>query len=190
MNRKERTISETIEKLMVDQIARELYNHNVYRTYANYYYVRGLFKLYLYYEMRSNEEYNHHQWIVDRLYRAGVDFNYPEVPAVKANHVILKPEDSFQKVVDLEIETTMYINKMIETAKEEKDWQTEGWLKRTLNEEQMEEEDISRTIQAMAEEDTDWQTKEDTILSYYNNLNRVTEGDRDVIDNSSFLKQR
>lgn len=79
---------------------------------------------------------------------------------------------------------------MIETAKEEKDWQTEGWLKRTLNEEQMEEEDISRTIQAMAEEDTDWQTKEDTILSYYNNLNRVTEGDRDVIDNSSFLKQR
>ena len=34
MNRKERTISETMEKLMIDQIARELYNHNVYRTYA------------------------------------------------------------------------------------------------------------------------------------------------------------
>ena len=48
MNRKERTISENMEKLMIDQISRELYNHNVYRTYANYYYVRGLFKLHLY----------------------------------------------------------------------------------------------------------------------------------------------
>lgn len=42
----------------------------------------------------------------------------------------------------------------------------------------------------MSEEDTDWQTMEDTILSYYNGLNRVTEGDRNIIDNSSFLKQR
>lgn len=42
----------------------------------------------------------------------------------------------------------------------------------------------------MSEEDTDWQTKEDTILSYYNGLNRVIEGDRNIIDNSSFLKQR
>lgn len=190
MNRKERTISENMEKLMIDQISRELYNHNVYRTYANYYYVRGLFKLHLYYEMRSNEEYNHHQWIVDRLYRAGVDFNYPEVPAIKSNHVILKPEDSFGKTVDLEIETTMWIAKMIEAAREEKDWQTEGWLKRTLMEEQMEEEDVSRIILTMSEEDTDWQTKEDTILSYYNGLNGVIEGDRDIIDNNSFLKQR
>lgn len=42
----------------------------------------------------------------------------------------------------------------------------------------------------MAEENTDWQTKENTILSYYNGLNRVIEGDRDIIDNNSFLKQR
>lgn len=42
----------------------------------------------------------------------------------------------------------------------------------------------------MSEEDTDWQTMEDTILSYYNGLNRVIEGDRDIIDNNSFLKQR
>ena len=42
----------------------------------------------------------------------------------------------------------------------------------------------------MSEEDTDWQTKEDTILSYYNGLNREIEGDRDIIDNNSFLKQR
>ena len=109
---------------------------------------------------------------------------------IKSNHVILKPEDSFGKTVDLEIETTMWISKMIEAAREEKDWQTEGWLKRTLMEEQMEEEDVSRIILTMSEEDTDWQTKEDTILSYYNGLNRVIEGDRDIIDNNSFLKQR
>jgi hypothetical protein len=42
----------------------------------------------------------------------------------------------------------------------------------------------------MSEEDTDWQTKEDTILSYYNGLNRVIEGARNIIDNNSFLKQR
>ena len=57
--------------------------------------------------------------------------------AIKSNHVILKPEDSFGKTVDLEIETTMWISKMIEAAREEKDWQTEGWLKRTLMEEQI-----------------------------------------------------
>ena len=56
--------------------------------------------------------------------------------------------------------------------------------------EQMEEEDVSRIILTMSEEDTDWQTKEDTILSYYNGLNRVIEGDRDIIDNNSFLKQK
>ena len=42
----------------------------------------------------------------------------------------------------------------------------------------------------MSEEDTDWQTKEDTILSYYNGLNRVIEGARNIIDNNSFLKQK
>jgi hypothetical protein len=33
--------------------------------------------------------------------------------------------------------------------------------------EQIEEESISRTIAEMANEDTDWQTKQDTILSFY-----------------------
>lgn len=137
MNRKERTISENVEKLLIEQLGRELYNHNVYKTYANFYYTNGLHKLYLYYEMRASEEYNHHQWIVDRLYRAGIDFNYPMIPAIKQEHIILKPEDSFEKVVELEIDTTMRIAKIIKVTKEEEDWQTEGWLKRTLMEEQI-----------------------------------------------------
>ena len=41
-DRKDQTISEKVAKLMVDQISRELYNHNAYRTFANFYYKLGL----------------------------------------------------------------------------------------------------------------------------------------------------
>lgn len=57
----------------------------------------------------------------------------------------------------------------------EGDWATFNWLmgdddeKGRLVKEQVEEESISRTIANMAQEDTDWLTKEDTILSFYRN---------------------
>ena len=79
----------------------------------------------------------------------------------------------FEATVDREIETTESINKIVKQAIQEGDWATEAWLKGNDDEhgklvlEQIEEESISRTIAEMANEDTDWQTKQDTILSFY-----------------------
>lgn len=46
----------------------------------------------------------------------------------------------------------------------------------------MKEENISRHIQAITEDDTDWLTKQDTILSYYNNREYATDTQRDIIN--------
>lgn len=182
MNRKNRIISEKVAKLMTDQISRELYNHNVYRSFANFYYNYGLLKLYQYYDMRANEEYNHHQWLRDRLNRAGVDFSYPAVPQVKQEHIILGPEGSFDRTVNLEIETTAWISKIVEACLEERDFQTERWLKTVMLEEQFEEEVVSRTVAEIAQqEDVDWLTKEDSILNYYNHEQQENFDKRDLI---------
>ena len=181
-NRKDQTRSEKVAKLMVDQISRELYNHNAYRTFANFYYKLGLCKLSQYYQLRAFEEYNHHSWLFDRLTQSGVEFEYPKVDAIKPGHLITKPEQSFPITVNLEIETTEWINGIVKQCLEEGDYITEQWLKEVMLGEQHEEENISRHIQAITEDDTDWLTKQDTILSYYNNREYATDIQRDIIN--------
>ncbi|MDR2873335.1 MAG: hypothetical protein LBV42_01085 [Methanobrevibacter sp.] len=163
--RREQSIKPKTVKLLVEQIAHELYNHNLYRTFANYFAVKGLHKLEQYYVSRANEEITHHQWIVDRLNYADVRYKYPEVPAVDA--VIDDEESTFVQTVDKEIETTLLIYKIVEAAEQEKDWETVKWLQDTLVDEQTEEEHISRKFLKIARQDTDWVTKEDYILSEY-----------------------
>lgn len=182
MNRREQTISNEVAQLMIDQISRELYNHNVYRTYANFYYQRGLCKLFDYYQLRAFEEYNHHSWLFDRLTQCGVEFEYPKVDAIKSEHIITKLEESFPNTVSLEIETTGWINGIVKQCIKEGDYTTEQWLKEVMLGEQHEEENISRHIQAITEDDTDWLTKQDTILSYYNNREYATDTQRDIIN--------
>ena len=181
-NRKDQTISPKVAQLLVDQISRELYNHNVYRTYANTMYKLGLCKLHQYYLLRAFEEYNHHSWLYDRLTQSGVEFEYPKVDAIKPGHIITKPEEAFPNTVNLEIETTEWINQIVAVCMEEKDYITEQWLKEVMLGEQHEEENNSRHIQAISEEDTDWLTIEDSILSYYNNKEYATDVQRDIIN--------
>lgn len=135
--RRDQTISDKVAKLMVDQIGRELYNHNAYRTYANFYYKLGLCKLHEYYLLRAFEEYNHHSWIFDRLTQSGIEFEYPKVESIKPGHLITKPDQSFPITVGLEIETTEWINQIVEACLEEKDYMTEQWLKEVMLGEQM-----------------------------------------------------
>jgi ferritin len=163
--RRVQSISPKTAKLLIEQISHELYNHNLYRTFANYFAVKGLHKLEEYYIARANEESNHHQWIVDRLNYADVLYQYPAVPAV--NVTIPDEESTFVQTLDKEIETTVGIYKIVETAEKEKDWETVKWLQDGLVDEQNEEEHISRKFLKIARQDTDWVTKEDYILSEY-----------------------
>ena len=84
-------ISNPIRRLLIEQISHELYNHNLYRTFANFYGIRGFSKLEEYYIKRAEEEKVHHDWIIDYLNEVDAPVSYPSVP-----EVIEKPENLFQ----------------------------------------------------------------------------------------------
>jgi ferritin len=164
--RRKKSIGDKTAKLLVEQIAHELYNHNLYRTFANYFAVKGLHKLEEYYIARANEEINHHTWIVDRLNYADVSYKYPAIPPVDVK--IKDEEDTFVQTLDKEIETTDLIYNIVNAATEENNWETVYWLQQTLVDEQNEEEHISRKFLKIAQQDTDWVAKEEYILDSYN----------------------
>lgn len=143
MDRKRKTISDAVEELLVKQISHELYNHNLYKTFANYFAVISIPDLERYYEKRATEEYHHHQWIIDRLNEADCEIVYPEIP--KVSEEINDVEDPFKLTVLKEIETTELINNIARVAHDENDFQTFTWLQQKLIPEQHEEESISRT---------------------------------------------
>ena len=126
MDRKIKTISDSVGDLLVKQIAHELFNHNLYRTFANFFALEGIVSLEKYYIARAEEELVHHRWIVDRLNEADYDFMYPAVEAVteKFEDIV----DPFKLTVLKEIETTELINKIADEAFKECDWQTLTWL--------------------------------------------------------------
>lgn len=166
--RRKQTISPEVAQLLVDQIPRELHNHAIYRTFANFFALKGLTDLETYYIQRADEEINHHRWIVDRLNYCDVPFCYPSTPAVEEEF----PEDDveacvfpFQRTVDLEIETTEWIFAIADAAKAEGDWETFYWLQQTLIDEQNEEEATSRTALDIAcMNDASWIRRSKEIL--------------------------
>ena len=143
MDRKTKTISDSVGKLLVEQISNELYNHNLYRTFANFFALEGIVDLEKYYIKRAEEEYLHHKWIVDRLNEADYDFKYPCVEAIEVTFEDYI--DPFKQTVLKEIETTELIYAIVDATMEEKDWQTFKWLQELLVSEQHEEESTSRT---------------------------------------------
>lgn len=164
-------LSKDIIDMLVTQLGAELSNHNLYKTFANYFGTNGLPKLEEYFLKRAEEEYLHHNWIYWYLSYNDASFTYPKVDAIDIdipNHVF-----PFTATVDKEIETTMHINEIVDQAAKEKDWATFNWLNGSSKEEgqlvkeQVEEESISRTIADLAQEDNDWLIKQDSILSFY-----------------------
>lgn len=166
-------LSDEMVKLLVKQLGSELSNYHLYRTFAAYFSAQGLPKLEQYFIDRANEENHHHDWIFWYLNYNDAEYAYPEIKAVDVK--IPNRVFPFTATVDREIETTLSINKIVNHAMKEGDWATFNWLMGDSDEEgrlvkeQVEEESISRTIANMAQEDTDWLTKQDTILSFYRN---------------------
>ena len=189
MDRTEQTMSDAVASMMKAQMGREMYNHNVYKSYSNFFFVRGNIKMAKYYEERANEEYNHHNWFFDRLNQSGVELEYPAVEALKKQHQITTPEAAFTNTVALEIETTNEINAIVKQCISEGDYQNEHWLKEVLLEEQTEEETISRLIRDMAESKSDWLSKGSTILEFYEDREYATSEDREIINECKCKKK-
>ena len=166
-------VSETIKNMLIDQIKHELYNHNLYLTFANFYGVQGLIVLEEYYIRRAAEEKKHHDWIYRYLGTNDVMFSYPQIDQISDEFSELI--DPIKITVDVENETTALIYKIVEQALEEKDWATYNWLMDNNDEtgmlvkEQIEEMSISRTVLDIAGEDCSWLTKQKAIMNAYTN---------------------
>ena len=171
IKRRQCTLSIEIQKLLLRQLKHELYNHNLYMSFSNFFGVQGLSVLEEYYKKRADEEYLHHSWIREYLNENDAEYIYPDVPPISE-----KFEDNvapFKLTVDKEIETTKLIYEIVEQALEEGDWATFNWLngndaqKGRLVQEQVEEESISRTALDIAETEGSWLRKEKSIMNAY-----------------------
>lgn len=120
------TLSNKMVELLLRQLSHELYNHNLYRSFANYYGINGLAVLESYYIKRAEEEKLHHDWIINYLNYNDAAVVYPEIPVIKEDwNDLVTP---FKLTVDKEIETTNLIKEMVDYSLAEKDWFTFAWL--------------------------------------------------------------
>lgn len=125
-DRRKCTLSNEMIKMLVKQMAHELENHNLYKTFAAYFYRNDLSKLGVYYDLRAKEEYEHHSWIYTYLTDCDAEFQYPLVKVTEVeikNHVT-----PFELTVDKEIETTLGIYEIVNKSFNEHDWNTYVFL--------------------------------------------------------------
>lgn len=163
------SIHPELQKMLIEQMAHELYNHNLYRAFANYYSVNGLNKLAKYYSDRAMEEYNHYMWCVDFANECDLKYSMPTVNAVSEKFDdFIKP---FELSLDVEIETTEMIYDMADKAKDVGDYIFLQWLNKPgmLIEEQNEECSLSRKALAIMKLDDSILAKQDAIEQLYGN---------------------
>lgn len=153
MDRTLNLLSDPIASMLVDQLGHELKNYNLYKSFANYYGVKGYSDLETYFNKRASEELVHSEWIHKFLSDSDHQFTYPIVEANVWNVESLI--DPFIQTVTREIETTQLIYKIYEVALDEKDYMTSSWLFKDLIREQIEEENTSRMAQTIMELDAD-----------------------------------
>lgn len=161
-NRKLTLLSKEITDLLVRQLAHELKNHSLYRSFANYFSVEAIKDLEEFYLKRATEEYNHHEWIFAYLSDADCKFTYPVTPV--NTEVFTSYVDPFKQSIDREILTTQMIYEIMDQAISEKDYMTCSWLYDKLIKEQIEEENLVRMACKIMEEDADIYVKAEKIL--------------------------
>lgn len=161
-NRKLQLLDGEIAKLMVNQIAHELKNYALYRSYANYFSIEGVLDLEAYYLKRAHEEYNHHEWLSHYLSEADYKFMYP---AIEMNtEKIGSYNDPFIQTVEREIQTTNLIYAIYQKCELNHDYMTCSWLGEKLVKEQIEEENVSRMALTIMEESSDIYLRASKVL--------------------------
>ena len=169
MSRKLVLVSETISNLLIKQLAHELKNYNLYKSFANYYGVEGCVALAEYYKKRADEELNHHNWIYEYLTDGDIKFMYPPIEINTEKPTGGDYIMPFRATVDREIQTTQMIYAIYEAAIAEKDYMTASWLFDKLIKEQIEEENTSRMAQSIAEQEDSWLEKAEEIYELLEN---------------------
>ena len=162
-NRKLCLISPEVGELLVKQTAHELKNHNLYKTFANYFSVEGITDLEEYYNKRAHEEYNHYQWIYDYLTDADYKFMQPDVE--KNTEVIKSYVSPFDDTIIREMLTTEMLYKIYEQATSERDFMTASWLYEKLIKEQIEEENVTRMAKSIMLQDSDIFIRAENVLA-------------------------
>lgn len=147
---------------MVKQIAHELKNFNLYKSYANYFSVSGISDLETYYNKRAEEEKHHQEWLESYLSDGDFKFMYPVVE--QNTEKITNDLDPFLQTVDREMQTTEMIYAIYEQCQKEKDYMTSAWLYEKLIKEQVEEENISRMARTIMEETSDIYIRAERVL--------------------------
>lgn len=163
MDRQLKLISPELGALMILQMAHEMKNYTLYKSFANYYGLEGITALETYFHKRAEEELVHHDWVHKFLSEADCRIEYPiiEINKEQAVESIIAP---FVVTVKREIETTQLIFKMYELALEQHDYMTVEWLLNGLIKEQREEENTSRMARAIMESDGGLFTKSCKVL--------------------------
>lgn len=168
---KSHDMSEDMINLFVKQIAHELHNYTLYKTFANYFGNEGFILFQEYYNLRADEELLHHNWLVDFLNERGVMFSYPSVAEVVEE--INDYTTPFELTVNVEEETTRMIYEIVNLAQKEGDWITFSWLMQNnektgaLVMEQLEEESISNLVLDIVTQDGSWLEKERSVMNAY-----------------------
>lgn len=120
VKRRECTLSEEMQKLLLRQLKHELENENTYLTFANYFEVRGLLLLAKYFTLRSLEERRHASWVRNYLNENDAEYIMPAIDQYgKKIEDIMQP---FKETVDLEIKTTQMIYEMVDASVDCRDY--------------------------------------------------------------------
>lgn len=164
-------LSLKIKEMLINQLAHELRNHNLYMTFSNFYANKGLNLLSEYYKLRAEEEYIHHDWIRKYLMDNGINYKYPTIAEVDETFESLI--DPIKLTVQVEEETTAMIYDIADQAVKESDHITIAWLNGNNSKfgaliiEQLEEQSLSKAVLDIAKLDDGWLTKEKAIMALY-----------------------
>lgn len=146
-----------------NQINSELYNSNLYNYISNFYSYFGWEGLAEFFKNHAKEELDHAELIENFLRARGYRLHsYSVIPVkeIMEDGNFKKPLEIFQKV---ENETTKAFYKLHAQAEKENDLLAIDFIY-TMIREQLEEMELARTVNQIAELSTDWLAIQDAIV--------------------------
>lgn len=145
-----------------NQINSELYNSNLYNYISNFYFHFGLKELADFFKGHAREEAEHAELIEgflrDRGYKLH-SYSMTPVKEVMEDGNFKKPLKIFQKAED---ETTKTFYRLYAQAKSENDLLALDFINMMIRE-QLEEMELAKTVNQIAELSTDWLAIQDAI---------------------------
>lgn len=137
-------MSNELKQLFEQRIADELYNHQVYKFFANRLKNIGLDNLAKFFNKQASDELHHYNILIDYCNQRNIDVEFLAIKSVEIEYVTLI--DIARMFLKLEQNNTRDIKAMINVAMQEGDLLSYKWLIDDLLKEQIEEEDLAQTL--------------------------------------------